>query len=215
MAVSLSDLRTRTRARADQQAGGSSGFLSNDEIDVLINDALYELYDLITAEAPDFFETTASLTLSGAATEANATGALASDFHEMIEVVKYPDTTARVTVPPAGNLSVLGYLIEGANIRIVPYELSAGAYRYRYVAGPTLLSGSGTIAVRIERWSEYITVRAALDCNDKEETLSDPNWRKVLDMRKRIVRAVAKRRGAPETVPDPDAFTAEQLSPWW
>lgn len=74
--VSLSDLRTLVRQRADMQ---NSQFVSDDEVDSYINHSWAELYDiLVSKSAEDYFLNTHTITL----TPGTTTYDLPSDFYK-------------------------------------------------------------------------------------------------------------------------------------
>lgn len=93
--VTLSDLRTQARVRADMV---NSAFISDSELDGYLNEALLELYDLLVQKFDgDYYHTTSNISI-GSSTN---TYALPSDFYKLKGAEIAQDASSRyVTLVP-------------------------------------------------------------------------------------------------------------------
>lgn len=221
MALLLSAIAERARQRADMQ---DSGFPSDTVVYGFVTEAYDELWDLVVQLFSDYFVTTSATSALTGGSEANARISLASGLRHLLAVIKDPDTTLRWELPrfdrrlPGG----LSYKLEGNYIVIEPYESASGSYAYRYVPGPgAFSSASDTMDDRLDRWADWVVIRAAMKCLIKEgdgEGMLTPLTQELSMLTRQIETAVTRRDASrPPVVPDPDGFGVwdPRIGPRW
>lgn len=196
-AVTRLVLRTRIRQRANME---SSQFVTDTEINDLINVHLTELYDiLVEASPPDYFSSDYSFnTVAG-----TVATALPSDFRSLIAVYTIPQTDfyrplrqitdverARYRAPQSAVAMVMRYVP-------VPPQLTTDA-------DPVTGSFDG-----VSGWEELIVSMAARDCLMKEESDVSTLDGKIARLTARIESQAAKRNlGSPTYITDVDELDA-------
>lgn len=180
MAVTLAQLRTQARQRADM---ANSTFVDDDELTTYINDSYLELYDLLVSKFEDYFVgTPTSFTLASGV----STYTLPSDFYKLVGLDKalgggdyyalrpfnFNERNIRSTLSLyRGIYPNIRYRVVGGVIRFTPEDQAAGDYRIWYVPNATLLTATtDTIAAECDRWKLYIIVDAAIKMLLKEES---------------------------------------------
>lgn len=181
MAITLSNLRDRSRQRADME---NSTFVSDTELNIYINDAYKRLYQKVAQKLGERLlnTTPVEFTISSGNTQS-----LASDFYRLwgVDYKISPDRWLPLQsfMPMERNESryrYISYFYERIKYRLMgnllwftPEDNALGDYRYFYIPTVTELSGdSDEINSEFERtgWYEYITIEAARKMLAKEES---------------------------------------------
>jgi hypothetical protein len=176
----LAQLRSRVRQRADME---TSQFVTDSEINGLINASIAELYDVIAQKyGNDYFAVSTQFTLANGA----QSQALPADFYKLLGVDSRLDQNAWQTVNrfefsernlrdsqllriPAGNPE-FRYKLFGNEIRFdVPMSQST-EIRVWYVPFPVQLVADVDTFDGYNGWEEYVVVDAAIKCLEKEES---------------------------------------------
>lgn len=173
--ATLAQLRTRIRQRTDNEHTG--GFVSDDELNGLINVKNREMYELLVIHGLQRAELKYDYTITTAA----ESYALPEDFFAVLGVYRqdaasqprlymtrhdhrvFPDTTAPA---PAETYRIVGSAIE---FNPVP---NTGTYTLRYVPVCEDLEDDDDEVDGVLGWDEYIVVACAIDVLAKEE--ADP-----------------------------------------
>jgi len=167
VAVTLDNLRVSAKVLANHQ---QSSFLSDTEWALLVNKGYRDLYAEVVEIDPQFRVTTAStVTLTPTANSMT----LASDFMNLLAVVRYPGIASREYylnprgIRPTGELE---YRIEGNKIYVEPLSAVTGQFNYRYVPQVAdLADPGGTMDVELEQFRKYVELSAAVDCLASDE----------------------------------------------
>ncbi len=173
--VTLAQLRTDARLYADQRHGGATPFISDPELNRLLNSKLAELYDkLVDAGGHEYYasESTVSVVAS------TSTYTLPSDFYRMISVVaewssndfQELDDLSSVSHAPDyqnfgnwGSGGLQGYRLRAGNIRLYPTPTKATTLRLQYVpACPTFALDADTFD-GVNGWEKLVTLGTALE----------------------------------------------------
>lgn len=227
--VTLSELKTRVRRRADMER---SQFVSEAELTEYISSSYKELYDLLVATFEDYYTLDpVEFTL----TQGQYTYDLPSDFYKLRGVDgklhASSSTTDYQTLYPFNfnernrrnrefNRALFGivsltYRIVNNKLYIYPQEAAAGQYRIWYVQRASDLVNDTDTVDGVNGWEEYIVIDAAIKMLGKEESdttvLKDEKER----IKQRIIDMAAERdAGSSERITDvtrslyyPDDFT--------
>lgn len=208
--VKLSQLRTRTRQRADMVR---SQFVSDSELNSYINASAQELYDLLVEANLDYFTTSIEFTVSGGRgyyqpAESMVYKLRGLDFdiggswtpvwpYEYLERGRLQDgPVSRLT-------TTVKYRLIGTRIEFLPADQASGTYRMRYVPFMQVMVHDTDTFDGYNGFEEYIVVDAAMKCKDKEESSVQvlKDQKKALLMR---VQAMANTRdySAPDRIQD-------------
>lgn len=207
--VTLSQLRTRCRERADME---NSEFISDSELNSYINGSFAELYDLLVSKFEDYYTTSTTFTIASGNTES-----LPSDFYKLRGVDFKIDANNWITVRKfnfaernvlnnslrrVGNRQ-LQYRIVGSTLYIEPEDNAPGDYKLWYTPIYTPLSSDSDTVDGVNGWEEYIVIDAAIKMLAKEESSTTGLEREKAAMTRRI-EAMAQNRdsGEPESITD-------------
>jgi len=177
--VALSVLRTRARQRADQE---NSGFISDTELNYLLNVSCAELYDLLLAAYDDeyFSDTDTFNTVSG--TEQYS---LPADFYKLLGVDLVLSSSQLVPLQkftfgdrdryksPLFNLQgsdLFRYRLNASNIIFAPIPTGVKTIKLTYVPAMPALSQDADTFDGVNGWEEYAIIDAAIKMRIKEET---------------------------------------------
>lgn len=205
MATTLSDLRTRARQRADQVG---STFVTDPELNTLINLGLTELYDMVVSAFEDYFTISTTLTvLSG------STAALPADFYKLraldynnngrYQALREFSFNERNISQNENLFYFRGYTIPrryrimGDNLLLQPEGQATGLYRLWYAPAPTMLTlDSSTIPASLSKfgWDEYIVLYAAEKMLLKEESSVADFVRQRQEIASRITQMASDRQ---------------------
>jgi len=133
------------------------------EVDfTLVGGSAANTYDVSTIEGPD-----------------------GQQFRRLLFVEKDPDTAIRRRIPQFALSTKDGlrgpwgtapwddrrrYKLLGEELRIEPYEYSAGNYRLYYIPGPLVLTSESCVEPILLQWREYVEVFIAIKALGKEES---------------------------------------------
>ncbi len=214
--VSLADLRTQSRQRADFEASTTStSFVPDAELNSYINLGIAELYDLILeANGDEYYSQPFTFT--------TATGVenypLPADFYRLEGVdaevggFKYTlfpfpfgerNRYANLTAPGWYRGARLFYRLRVGEIFFVPKPDGDYVVTLNYVPNPPILVADGDTFNFHGGWEEYVIVYAAIMMQIKEET-DTAVLQLAKEQLKGRIRGAAPRRddGMPEVVTD-------------
>jgi len=213
MAITLSELRTQARQRADQE---DSTFVSDSELNSYINNSIAELHDmLIQAYGSDYYLSEHDFTT----TTGTAAYALPADFYKVLGVdvklngtdfftIKKFNFNERNKYDDFGVWSVLGitavrYRVMGSNIRFTPTPDANADVKLWYVPIATKLVADDDELADFNAYSEYVIVDAAIKMLVKEESDASALYQQKKDLKRRIEEAANNRDASdPESVTD-------------
>ncbi len=151
--LTLTTLIARCKQRSDKEQDGQIGSYATDEWESLISEAYGEMYMLVAEQGSRYFETEASITITGATSYA-----LPSDHLATLAIDRVIDAAGRrdplVEIMPQERTSVIGqtgdaecFALVGSNVELYPVP-SSGTYKHIYIPQPTdLSSSSGSTSV--------------------------------------------------------------------
>lgn len=210
LAVTLANMRTEVRRRANIE---NSGFISDAEINALLNEGLNEVYDLlVAARAQEYRRSTQALTTVAG----TSSYALAADFYQLVSVdINYGAGMTGSARPYAEyernmfkwlpgwqiNSPVL-YRLQGSNINFVPTPSAAYSINVNYYPAYVTLANDSDTFDGVSGWEAYGIWFAVAACQSKHKTM-DPTFAlgRVAQLRDRIAGLAAER----------DAGTAERV----
>lgn len=179
--VTLAQLRTRARQRADME---NSGFVSDSELNAYVNASYAELYDLLVSKfGEDYFVASPHSITTTSNTEDYS---LPGDFYKLLGVdfkldsrnwasLKRFEFTERNLFASGVNpyINIFRYRILGNSLRLTPMPEANETLRVWYVPLPTTLSSDSDSFSGINGFEEYVVIDAAIKMLNKEE--SDPS----------------------------------------
>jgi hypothetical protein len=181
LTVTLSDLQTAVRSRADMIG---SKFVTDPELVVFINSSMQTFYDMLIDAIEDYNVSTSNFTLTSSD---NGVKALPTDFYKLRGLDDITDTDNPRTVRKFNwnernefslrqialvydTHSDVMYRINGSNLIFEPPANAAKPYKLWYYPLPTLLVNPGDTFDSINGWHEFVVLDAAIKCLDKEES---------------------------------------------
>lgn len=172
-AIAASALIANAQTKSDIR---QSGFLSTAEWLVLVNDGYRKLWALVMAANPDFRITNQAFTITNIATPS---AALPADYMATREVIKDLGLQSEEILSSAPyrvsrRQNKRSYRVDGVNLIIEPYQLSAGNYTHRY--NPDVVQfvlTTDLMDVELSRFSEFVELHAALTARIIDESPSD------------------------------------------
>jgi hypothetical protein len=190
--TTLLQLRTRIRQRADLVG---SDFVTDTELNDLINTAYKELYAHLVAKSLNRTETSYAVPITGAASYA-----LPADFYSLIGVyrtegldklrlTRYSDTFQ----PSTRTGDACEYRVVGSNLALHPVP-TGGTYTLVYIPVAPVLATDADTVNGVLGWEEFIVLDVAICCLEKEE--SDTS--KLEYKRDRILKRIADEANAIE-----------------
>ena len=210
--VTLADLRTRCRERADQE---ESEFVSATELLSYINASYAELYDILVSKFEDYYTLSTTTTIASGSN----TFSLPTDFYKLRgldyklsatdwQTVQKFNFSERNSVNRSISRSRSGdkaveYRIVGSTMHIEPADNAAGTYRIWYTPAYTPLTEETDTVDGVNGWEEYIIIDVAIKMMAKEESSTTHLEREKAAMLNRI-ESMAQNRdsGAPESISD-------------
>lgn len=221
--MSLSEIRTRSKQRADMV---NSGFVTDSEWNYYINQSYTELYDLLITTYEDYyvaprlmFTTTGSSSYvlpngqnySGAPAFYKMFGmdlGLDGSNNAFVSLKKFDFISRNKYVYPQITSTLLGvfnmqYRVVGGNIQFIPVPTSGQNVGVWYFPRLNTLLQDTDICDGISGWTEYVIVDAAIKALNKEESDSTALMNEKLMLQKRIEGSATNRdAGQPDTVSD-------------
>ena len=208
--VTLSELRTRVRERADMVY---SQFVSDSELRSYINASARKLYDLLVEAGEDYYS--ASLTFTLATGEASYT--LPANTVYKLRGLDIQEGGAWLPVGSYQQLerghwqqnsidrliAKVKYRLFSDTLEFLPADQTAGTYRLRYVPFMTAMVSDSDTFNGYNGYEEYIVVDAAIKCKDKEESSTTVLEREKLELERKISAVSGERDyAAPDRVED-------------
>lgn len=220
---SLYELRLMSQQRADRV---NSNFVIKSEWNSYINQAYYELYDLLITTNEDYYVAPrATFITDGNSSYALPTGAAdsysgAPAFYKMygvdlgldssqdawVTLKKYNFISRNRFVFPQITTSLLGifnmqYRVYGNSINFIPTAVSGQTIGLWYFPRLTTLLADTDVIDGISGWEEYVIVRAAKYALDKEESDTSKLDAQLLFLKDRIESTAMNRdAGQPDTI---------------
>lgn len=181
----LEQMRVRARALADMR---NTTFFSDDEIDELLNDAIAELWSMLTTADPQRYMLTAPITMVAGSREYS----LPSDFMALVGVDwvagsdRYPLEPFALNdrgVSPAPGVTTLDPFTpacrydvryggqDGSGVRLVfDRDPPAGTVLVLYVQAPQLLEADGDVFDGVAGWERWAVLDVAITMLGTEES---------------------------------------------
>lgn len=192
--VTLATLRTRARQRADME---NSGFISDSELNSIINASYAELYDLLVSKYGEDYFVADAFTIT---TISNMeTYSLPSDFYKLLGVDFKLDASNWASLQKfdfsdrnlyqSGStqlINILKYRIFGSNLKITPIPSAGEILRVWYIPLPTTLASDSDSFSGINGFEEYVVIDAAIKMLTKEESDTQQLLVEKLAMKLRI-----------------------------
>jgi hypothetical protein len=202
--VTLGQLRERVRRRADMV---NSTFVSDDEINQYVNDAIAELYDLLMQKFGEDYYTI--VTGDQTFTANQLTYTLPDNFLKVVGVDIKVQGNNYVTIKPYmfsernqyNTLLTRGVLAyESTRYRLVGNDIiftqtpaGQGQYRIWYIPYQPVLELDSDTFNGFNGWEKWVEIAAAMECMMKEESDTRPLQEELARMNLRIERASANR----------------------
>jgi len=192
--VTLAQLRTRARQRADME---NSGFISDSELNTYINASYAELYDLLVSRYGDDYFVSSPYSIT---TTVNVdTYSLPSDFYKLLGVDYKLDSSNWASLRKFefsdrnlyqnGSvlyINVLRYRILGSNLKFTPMPKGNEVLRAWYIPLPVALASDSDSFSGINGFEEYIVIDAAIKMLAKEESDTSEMFNEKLAIKLRI-----------------------------
>lgn len=170
------DIRARVRAKADQEG---STFVSDAVLNGWINDAIAELHGLLLqAFGEDYFEKdyTFNTVVNQEEYDLTTDFARLTGFSMKVDGSKWTpirryEKSERERLENLGSQSTgFRYRIRGAKLSILPKPSAVIACRMPYLPTAVVLATDVDVLTGYKGWEEFVVVRAAIECIDKEES---------------------------------------------
>lgn len=182
-AVQLSQLRLDARLYADERPGGADAYITDDELDRLINLELDGLYDLLVqAGGHELYRSSATITTAAG----TPSYALPADYYQTQEVTVHWSAHQQEDVPDMhrrdmaglntwgswGSHTPKGYRVEGTSLVLAPTPTSAVTVVVGYVpVRADLVDGTDTFD-GVNGWEKLVALRVAAQMREIQEQSS-------------------------------------------
>lgn len=171
--VTLANLRTRARLYADERPGGAGTFITDTELNAILNDCIRELYDLlIAARGHEYYITGSSISIVAGTSQYN----LPATFYELkslnliwsarewepvhdFETLEAPQLVNSSTW---GRWSPKGFRLTAGIITILPVPTSAVTADLSFIPTFTDLSMDSSTFDGVNGWELLATLDAAI-----------------------------------------------------
>lgn len=221
--MSLYEMRLRAQQRADRV---NSNFVSKSEWNFFINQAYYELYDLLITTYEDYYiAPRLTITTDGSQSYDLPNGAnnsaapalyklygvdlgLDSSTNAWVTLKKFDFISRNRFVFPQLTTSLLGvfnlqYRVMGSKIYFIPQPVSSQPIGLWYFPRLTTLLADTDVIDGISGWTEYPIVRAAKYALDKEESDTTKLDAELMFLKQRIEETAMNRdAGQPDSISD-------------
>jgi len=231
MTVSLSEMRTRVRRRADMER---STFVSDAEINQYINDGIKTLYDLLVQKFGQDYYTIVAPIVPFVSDQLEYD--LPADFYKETGVDLQLDSNSFITCKPYMHVErnrfntilsrgVLAYQstfykIYSNKIYFTQSPGSSSAYRLWYIPKAVQLTTDTDTFDGYNGWEKYVEILSAIDCKEKEESDTVALERQLARIEKRIEDASTNRQAGiglrvTDTRSLPDGEIGFYNRTWW
>lgn len=184
----LAQLRTALLRRAGFDTATQSADLTEDVLDEILNDALYEGYDVITGKWLDYFTTSTTQALVAG----TASYALPADFYKL-RTIWIADGAQAIRLKPidldaahlyvgrsVGSVEGYRYRMMGRNLIIAPVPSSAQTLTIYYIPLQATLTADGdTVTFDVPIELKYVLALAWRDVLDRQNLDPSPAIAKV------------------------------------
>jgi hypothetical protein len=202
MTVTLANLRTRAKQRADMS---DSEFIEDAEWLNYINASYAHFYDFLVGKFEDWYvQDPLSFTIA----DGESTYSLPSDFYKLLGVDRNISGDDYVALRPfsfmdrnkrrsadihRGIYPHVSYRILGSELRFNPADQASGTYRLWYVPKYTDLSADSDTIDGVNGWEEWIVLDVARKALMKEESDITAVVMELRDLEKRILEMAQNR----------------------
>lgn len=211
MSVTLLQLRTRSRQRADME---NSDFVTDSELNQYLNGSIAELHDLLVATYADYFLSSTSFsTVNG--TESYA---LPATFYKLMGVDIQISNSEWNTLRPFNfnernkNQDLtwsnvggpnLRYRVMGTNIKLSPTPVGVHNVKVWFTPKATELSADADTLDDLNGFAEYVIVDAAIKMLQKQDDDVSILMAQKAELRRRIeIMAQNRDAGSSESISD-------------
>jgi hypothetical protein len=154
---------------------------SSDELLAMINNSYQELYDLLLEINPDYFTTSADITITTSGTytlpatfaELKGLDLLLGGRYQEVKPFSWGERNRDSLAYMGSYLGNVRYRLVGNTLRIEPTSNAAGTYRLWYIPALTLLSADADVLdtnMTRRGWEQYIVLETARQMLVKEES---------------------------------------------
>lgn len=218
MAITLAQLRTESRQRADME---NSNFITDSELTSYLNNSISELHDiLIQAYDGDYYVKSATFTTTNNEdTYALSTVIPSNDFYKLRGVDAKLNNQDWDTLKPFSfnernkrqnfgawnylGISNVRYRLVGSNITFTPIPDSNIECKIWYIPVAVTLSADTDELEDLNNFSEYVIVDAAIKMMQKEESDTTVLQQQKAALKRRIEEAANNRdAGSGESISD-------------
>ncbi len=209
MSITGQNLVDEIRSTSDLQR---SQFCTDDELLLMTNEALSELFDLLVMTRDGYFKTSATLALTGSPAQAN----LPTDFYKELLVTAGTGAGLFEILPLESyrdrlNCTEPRYHISSRVITVYPISM-VQPVTIEYVPNCPVLELADPMPVDMERFREYVAVCASIKVKAKRKQDANDLVGRLGQLRARVVTSVTGRNAGPKKVPMPQR---EQRTGWF
>lgn len=211
MTVTFAQLKERARQRADMEG---SGFVTDDEFGVFVQDSAAELYDILVASFQDYYlQVTSPISVAGSdeipvpAELYKLRGVDRQEGTRWVSIDPFSFAERNDRAASAVPLSYyttdsgIRYRVQGGVVKLTPADQADGIYRLWFVPLMPQLAADSDVFDDQNRWADYVVVDAAIKALQKEESSTTALERQKQALLKRIEdMSKARDAGGPEVV---------------
>lgn len=172
--VTRGQIRTDARLLSDERPGGAGAFVSDTEVDRLIDVHTAKLYDkLLKARGQEYYATESTISIVAGTSRYN----LPADFYELLSLTLEWSTGNHEDLEPFEFLersgyrnlltwsrgSAKGYRVRGSQVEFLPVPQSAVTCRLQYVPAFTDFASDAATFDGVNGWERWIALSVAMD----------------------------------------------------
>lgn len=188
MPISTEELRDRIR---EQSETVNDGNITDEWLNVVINNAVSEVYDILVNVYQDYFVQSSTFTLS--TTNSFDLTSLDGGFYKEVGVEGMDDPLQPETIHRLGSFTDRNRYMTGN---------WAGTYRIFYTPNVTRLEGdSDVIPTEMEKWVEMIDIIGARAVYAKREMRTEQFDRRWKELSERLPKSAQQRTSEPAEIP--------------
>jgi hypothetical protein len=199
VAKSRSDLRTGARRRADME---TDPLVDDTELNGYINDAIRELYAIITSTFEDAYLASNQFIVSAGNFVQNVpTGFWKARGLDRLEGSRFIPVKVFSFRERNRDEGRVRWRVD-ASIRLSPEDRAAGTYRFWYYPiAPQLATDGATLDAIMDEWSQWIEIHAAIACLTKAQLSTAELELKLQQTEAKIRETADNRQGEPDQAP--------------
>lgn len=194
--VTVGTITTRIREAADME---NTDFVTTTEIERGISADYAELYELLVESGLSFFRSTQTIETE-ADEDPTSQYDLPADYYATVRVDHVPSANTyrplqkvmphELHLVDVNQTGVAGfYEIVGSSLMLYPRPAGTQTYRHIYIPAPPELSGPSTNVDGVAGWEEFLVLKGAIRCLQKEESSATHLERKLALITDRIEKA--------------------------